>query len=588
MTTVESIRGGLFPPTLPSRSHSSPTIPEVATLSGYSFPGGPPKQEPPTTPPSIYRRQTYPPLETDDHDAPIDSPHRFTHQPEPLRSLSRPDPATYDTSRHQFYHTEAQSYGFPGSSGGPDPSRSASAANFEQLRHSIAAAHDEVSNEYSGLGRQVVMNGEARYDNDYNEYEEEISPQQQYYPPLYYPHPTQSVDRSGVQPQHLHPLQQQAPPAYIYGQPIGRPVYGPPDGHHHPPTDYAWPEEHQPPSPDPTRSVWRHGLNSGQTIPAHLLPPLPPLPPTATQPPQPPRPALYGHSYTPYSMGSVPGQGQVGGRDGWGPSTTHDSPYTSFGSHHPIEHSYGPAGPSIVDPVYVNPNAYSSRDPPSQLGPQFQLKPGTTTTTSSSTKKSSKARPPGGPPKARQKSVIFHPSPHAMLAPEVREMVAASALMARGSRENTPHIGTNAPALPDEETMKSMMTKRSRGRRPPAQAELIHDPDVDDPNLNPTEAQIAYCGLTKTGKPKKIFLCKVPACGKCFKRSEHLKRHVRSIHTNEKRESCRASSSLLTWEDADACLFSPAFQCKWPGCARYFSRHDNLNQHVSTAERHIS
>lgn len=28
----------------------------------------------------------------------------------------------------------------------------------------------------------------------------------------------------------------------------------------------------------------------------------------------------------------------------------------------------------------------------------------------------------------------------------------------------------------------------------------------------------------------------VPGCGKCFKRSEHLKRHVRSIHTNEKRE----------------------------------------------------
>ncbi|KPV76450.1 uncharacterized protein RHOBADRAFT_894, partial [Rhodotorula graminis WP1] len=50
--------------------------------------------------------------------------------------------------------------------------------------------------------------------------------------------------------------------------------------------------------------------------------------------------------------------------------------------------------------------------------------------------------------------------------------------------------------------------------------------------------------------------CKVPGCGKCFKRSEHLKRHVRSIHTNER-----------------------PFQCQWPTCKRLFSRHDNLNQH---------
>lgn len=34
----------------------------------------------------------------------------------------------------------------------------------------------------------------------------------------------------------------------------------------------------------------------------------------------------------------------------------------------------------------------------------------------------------------------------------------------------------------------------------------------------------------------RMFACKSEGCGKVFKRSEHLKRHVRSIHTMEKRK----------------------------------------------------
>lgn len=41
---------------------------------------------------------------------------------------------------------------------------------------------------------------------------------------------------------------------------------------------------------------------------------------------------------------------------------------------------------------------------------------------------------------------------------------------------------------------------------------------------------------TRTGKEKRTFACQVSECGKVFKRSEHLKRHIRSIHTNEKRK----------------------------------------------------
>lgn len=34
----------------------------------------------------------------------------------------------------------------------------------------------------------------------------------------------------------------------------------------------------------------------------------------------------------------------------------------------------------------------------------------------------------------------------------------------------------------------------------------------------------------------RMFACKIEGCGKVFKRSEHLKRHIRSIHTMEKRK----------------------------------------------------
>lgn len=45
-----------------------------------------------------------------------------------------------------------------------------------------------------------------------------------------------------------------------------------------------------------------------------------------------------------------------------------------------------------------------------------------------------------------------------------------------------------------------------------------------------------------------MYVCKVEECGKCFSRGEHLKRHIRSIHTHEKRESGQnlRSSKALT------------------------------------------
>jgi len=62
----------------------------------------------------------------------------------------------------------------------------------------------------------------------------------------------------------------------------------------------------------------------------------------------------------------------------------------------------------------------------------------------------------------------------------------------------------------------------------------------------------------------KIFKCRFDDCGKIFKRSEHLKRHVRSIHTLEK-----------------------PFECPINNCPKRFSRSDNLNQHIRI-HRHTS
>lgn len=88
-------------------------------------------------------------------------------------------------------------------------------------------------------------------------------------------------------------------------------------------------------------------------------------------------------------------------------------------------------------------------------------------------------------------------------------------------------------------------TKKSRGRRPVVSPDLDIDPNIDSTTAS-TMNQVSFTGVTKTGKPKKIFVCRVPGCDKCFRRSEHLKRHIRSIHTHDKREWTISGSSIGT------------------------------------------
>ncbi|KAJ7144762.1 hypothetical protein C8R43DRAFT_1013959 [Mycena crocata] len=94
--------------------------------------------------------------------------------------------------------------------------------------------------------------------------------------------------------------------------------------------------------------------------------------------------------------------------------------------------------------------------------------------------------------------------------------------------ENRSRSRTNLPIpVPN-------LIKKSRGRRVPIIA-----------------------GSGEEEATKRLHVCKVEGCGKCFHRGEHLKRHIRSIHTHEK-----------------------PFPCTYPSCHKFFNRHDNLLQHV--------
>jgi uncharacterized Zn-finger protein len=78
-------------------------------------------------------------------------------------------------------------------------------------------------------------------------------------------------------------------------------------------------------------------------------------------------------------------------------------------------------------------------------------------------------------------------------------------------------------------------------------------------------------------KTDRAYVCEIDGCGKCFARGEHLKRHVRSIHTNDKRKPLFPLPSIDPLTHA---LYFLAFKCTHSGCDKSFSRHDNLGQHM--------
>ena len=73
------------------------------------------------------------------------------------------------------------------------------------------------------------------------------------------------------------------------------------------------------------------------------------------------------------------------------------------------------------------------------------------------------------------------------------------------------------------------LTKKSRGRRVPTLDSLSPTPRSGKGNSKREGSEV-------DGKNARTYTCDAVGCGKCFARGEHLKRHVRSIHTYEKRK----------------------------------------------------
>ena len=119
------------------------------------------------------------------------------------------------------------------------------------------------------------------------------------------------------------------------------------------------------------------------------------------------------------------------------------------------------------------------------------------------------------PPPSHQTGISVGPNQYTFL----ETYTSGSHSERRGPRTRT------APPIPVPN-----LTKKSRGRRvptrpPPAQAK------EKEKETAPRESKEG--GVQKSGR---VYVCKVEDCGKCFSRGEHLKRHIRSIHTHEKRE----------------------------------------------------
>ncbi|KAF7371259.1 Zinc finger protein MSN4 [Mycena sanguinolenta] len=141
-----------------------------------------------------------------------------------------------------------------------------------------------------------------------------------------------------------------------------------------------------------------------------------------------------------------------------------------------------------------------------------------------------------------------HPHPHPAF-PSLSPVSSSPYASPSPFYDPHPHMrdvrkGAIAGPLPAPVPVPNLI-KKSRGRHVPGA---------------PAVRTMGNAGAGSTGNgdatQERGFVCTVEGCGKGFVRGEHLKRHVRSIHTYEK-----------------------PFVCPHAGCGKAFSRRDNLAQH---------
>lgn len=102
--------------------------------------------------------------------------------------------------------------------------------------------------------------------------------------------------------------------------------------------------------------------------------------------------------------------------------------------------------------------------------------------------------------------------------PSKSPIIPASDLSPSSSTGQASRVKKNARTLPIPIPVPNL-TKKSRGRRVPTVQIINH----------------SVRGHRDAALNARIYFCDVSGCGKCFARGEHLKRHIRSIHTHEKR-----------------------------------------------------
>jgi hypothetical protein len=117
----------------------------------------------------------------------------------------------------------------------------------------------------------------------------------------------------------------------------------------------------------------------------------------------------------------------------------------------------------------------------------------------------------------------FHPSSSPVTSDDWEEDWQLSGTKKRHSQPASSSVASSPIPIPVPN-----LTKKSRGRRVPTMSSL------EDIRSAASGAGKKRQGIG--GKTARMYLCEVKGCGKCFARGEHLKRHVRSIHTYEKRE----------------------------------------------------
>ncbi|KAM3578989.1 hypothetical protein VKS41_008525 [Umbelopsis sp. WA50703] len=134
--------------------------------------------------------------------------------------------------------------------------------------------------------------------------------------------------------------------------------------------------------------------------------------------------------------------------------------------------------------------------------------------------------------------------------PDTKSLSRNGSVSSLSSTNSSRPMTPVSPSMPEIYYMQSqMMQQQQQQQQPPVK-------QTKSKSTRSRGRRVSNNPAAPT-QPTKMFTCTHSNCGKVFKRSEHLKRHVRSIHTLEK-----------------------PFVCPYDGCDKRFSRSDNLNQHI--------